>query len=62
MDDNKIADNWDEHKKKLQETYPQLTDEELMLEIGKEKELLERLQKKLGKTKQEIYKWLHIMG
>ena len=41
---------------------PDLTDQDLVYEIGKEEELLERLQKKLNKNEHEIRKWLSLMG
>lgn len=57
-----IFKNWEESKKRLKQQYPHLTDEDLYYEIGKEEELLERLQGKMNKTKEEIFNWLHIMG
>ena len=57
-----FADNWPELKKILQEQYPHLTDEDLAYEIGKEGELLKRIQARLGQTDKEITNWLHLMG
>lgn len=57
-----FAENWPELKKKLQEQYPHLTDEDLAYEIGKEGELLKRIQARLGQTDKEITNWLHLMG
>lgn len=48
------AENWAEIKAKLKQTFAKLTDDDLFFEEGKETELLERLEKKLGKTIQEI--------
>jgi uncharacterized protein YjbJ (UPF0337 family) len=50
----KIKGNWDEVKGKLQQKYSDLTDDDLMFIEGKENELLGRLEKKLGQTKDEI--------
>ena len=57
-----FAENWPELKKKLQEQYPHLTDEDLAYEIGKEGELLKRIQARLGQPDKEITNWLHLMG
>lgn len=61
MQTERIND-WETKKKQLEKEYPNLTNEDLAYEIGKEKELLERLQKKMSKNKKEIWKWLSIMG
>ena len=46
--------NWNEIKGKLKQTYGQLTDDDLAFADGKEDELLGRLQKRLGRTKDEL--------
>ena len=46
--------SWNEVKGKLKQKYGQLTDDDLMFAEGKEDELLGRLQKKLGRTKDEL--------
>ena len=46
--------SWNEVKGKLKQKYGQLTDDDLMFADGKEDELLGRLQKRLGRTKDEI--------
>ena len=50
----KIKGNWDLLKGKLKQKYAKLTDDDLLYTNGKEDELLGRLEKKLGKTKEEI--------
>lgn len=45
---------WNEIKGKLKQKYGDLTDDDLTFADGKEDELYGRLQKKLGKTKEEI--------
>lgn len=45
---------WNEVKGKLKQKYGQLTDDDLTFAEGKEDELYGRLQKKLGKTKEDI--------
>lgn len=54
MNDLTIQGNWNEVKGKLKQKYSDLTDDDLAYAEGKEDELLGRLQKKLGKTKDEI--------
>lgn len=46
--------NWNELKGKLKQRYSTLTDDDLMFEEGKEDEFLGRLQRKLGKSNEEI--------
>ncbi len=48
--------NWNEIKGKLKQKFAILTDNDLLLVEGKKDELLGRLQKKLGKTKEELQK------
>ncbi|WP_103664050.1 CsbD family protein [Gracilimonas amylolytica] len=58
MNDLTIKGNWNELKGKLKQKYSDLTDDDLVFTEGKEDELFGRLQKKLGKTKDEIKKEL----
>jgi uncharacterized protein YjbJ (UPF0337 family) len=46
--------SWNEVKGKLKQTYGQLTDDDLAFAEGKDEELVGRLQKKLGKSKEEV--------
>jgi uncharacterized protein YjbJ (UPF0337 family) len=46
--------SWNEVKGKLKQKYGQLTDDDLTFADGKEDELLGRLQKRLGRTKDEL--------
>jgi uncharacterized protein YjbJ (UPF0337 family) len=46
--------SWNEVKGKLKQKYGQLTDDDLAFAEGKEDELLGRLQKRLGKSKEEL--------
>ena len=62
MDSNELQKKWPELKTILLKHYPQLTREELVMEIGKEQELLLSLQKKLGKNWKEIKNMLSLMG
>jgi uncharacterized protein YjbJ (UPF0337 family) len=58
MNDLTIKGNWNELKGKLKQKFSELTDDDLSFTEGKEDELIGRLQKKLGKTKDEIKKEL----
>jgi uncharacterized protein YjbJ (UPF0337 family) len=49
-----IKGNWNEIKGKLKQKYATLTDDDLTFAEGKEDELYGRLQKRLGKTKDEL--------
>ena len=46
--------SWNEVKGKLKQKYAQLTDDDLTFAEGKDEELLGRLEKQLGKTKEEL--------
>jgi hypothetical protein len=52
---------WKEKKTKLLKKYNNLTDEDLRYNEGNEKELMEKLSKKLGKTKQELLKLIVLL-
>lgn len=54
--------NWHKVKEAIKREHPDLTDDDLVYEIGKEAELLKRLQKKLKQNEHEIRKWLSLMG
>jgi len=49
-----IKGNWNEVKGKLKQKYADLTDDDLLFAEGKEEELVGRIQKKTGRTKEEI--------
>ena len=49
-----LKGNWNEVKGKLKQKYGQLTDDDLTFAEGKEDELLGRLQKRLGRTRDEL--------
>lgn len=54
MDKLEIKGNWNELKGKLKQKYGNLTDDDMAYAEGKEDELLGRLQKKIGKTREEV--------
>ncbi len=54
MNKLEIKGSWNEMKGKLKQKYAHLTDNDLLFAEGKEDELLGRLQKAIGRTKEEI--------
>jgi uncharacterized protein YjbJ (UPF0337 family) len=52
--DKKITVNWNEKKEKIKKKYPIITDNDLHLYEGKEKEMFENLGYKLGISKLEL--------
>jgi uncharacterized protein YjbJ (UPF0337 family) len=59
MDNLIVKGTWNTLKGKLKQAYGNLTDDDLKYEEGKEDELLGRLQKKTGKTMDELKKWFN---
>jgi len=53
-----LKGNWNDLKGKAKQQYADLTDDDLLYEEGKDDELLGRLQKKMGKTKEEVKNWI----
>lgn len=51
-----ISGNWNEMKGKLKKKYADLTDNDLMYVEGREDETLGRIQKRLGKSRDEVEK------
>jgi len=54
MNKLQIKGSWNKLKGKLKQQYGNLTDDDLVFSEGKEDELLGRLSKKLGKSKDEV--------
>jgi uncharacterized protein YjbJ (UPF0337 family) len=51
-----LTGNWEEQKNKLKQKFAALTDNDLLFVKGKKEEMIEKLQVKLGKTKEELFK------
>jgi hypothetical protein len=49
-----VVGYWDKKKEKLKQKFPFITDEDLSFGEGKEREMIELLGYKLGKSKQEL--------
>jgi uncharacterized protein YjbJ (UPF0337 family) len=56
MNKKNLSGNWEEQKAKLKEKFAALTDNDLLFVEGKKEEMISKLQSKLGKTKEELFK------
>ena len=56
MNSTEVKGNWNEQKGKLKQKFANLTDNDLMFQEGKKEEMMGKLQIKLGKTKEELYR------
>jgi len=54
MDKLEIKGRWNELKGRLKQKYADLTDDDLMYEEGEDEELLGRLQRKTGETREKL--------
>ena len=55
---DKLKGNWNVVKGKLKQQYGELTDDDLAYAEGQEDELLGRIQKKTGQSKEEVKKFI----
>lgn len=58
MDKLEYKGTWNELKGRLKQSYGSLTDDDLTYQEGQEDEMLGSLQKKLGKSRDEIVKMI----
>lgn len=58
MNKIQVKGNWTEHKGKIKQRFANLTGNKLMFEEGKKDELLGKFLFKLGKTKEELRKFV----
>jgi uncharacterized protein YjbJ (UPF0337 family) len=56
---DKLRGNWNQIKGNIKKRYADLTDDDLLYVEGKEDELVGRLQKKTGETKETIQSWFN---
>jgi uncharacterized protein YjbJ (UPF0337 family) len=54
MNTTQVKGNWNEQKGKLKQAFSNVTDDDLMFADGKKDEMYGKLQKKLGKTREEL--------
>lgn len=59
LDRLEIKGNWNVLKGKIKQQFAELTDDDLRYVEGKEDELYGRLQKKTGKSRQELIEWIN---
>jgi uncharacterized protein YjbJ (UPF0337 family) len=59
MDKLEIKGGWNELKGKIKQAYGDLTDDDLAHEEGKDDETLGRIQKKTGKTREDLVNWIN---
>ncbi|MDB5010064.1 MAG: CsbD family protein [Mucilaginibacter sp.] len=59
MDKLELKGGWNELKGKIKQAYGDITDDDLVREEGKDDELLGKLQKKTGKSREELVKWIN---
>jgi uncharacterized protein YjbJ (UPF0337 family) len=58
MDRLELKGEWNKIKGKAKQAQGDLTDDDLRREEGKDDEMVGRIQKKLGKTRDEVIDWL----
>jgi len=54
----KLKGSWNEVKGKMKQAYADLSDDDLKREEGKDDEIFGKIQQKLGKSKEEVIKWI----
>ena len=58
---DKIKGNWNQMKGNLKQKWAELTDDELLYEEGKEDEMIGKIQKKTGESKEAINTFIEDM-
>lgn len=56
--ETQIRDNWDTIRPRLQEDYTDLTNADLQYTPGQESDLIGRIQKRTGQTREEFRNWV----
>ena len=59
MDKLEVKGNWNELKGKIKQAYGDVTDDDLTYAEGQEDEALGKLQKKTGKSREELVDWIN---
>ncbi len=59
MDRLRIKGNWNELKGRIKQKWGDLTDDDLTYEEGKDDELIGKIQKKTGRTQEEIIDYIN---
>jgi uncharacterized protein YjbJ (UPF0337 family) len=58
----KVTGNWEDQSKQLKGKFSQLTDSDLKFEKGKENEMLNRVEKRLNKKREEVINIINKTG
>ena len=56
MNTDELKENWEKQKGKLKQKFATLTNNDFLFTEGKKEEMIGKLQIKLGKSKEELYK------
>jgi uncharacterized protein YjbJ (UPF0337 family) len=59
MDRLRFKGNWNEMKGKIKQRWGDLTDDDLQFQEGKEDELVGRIQKKTGESREEVIRYIN---
>lgn len=59
MDKLEIQGRWNELKGKVKKAYADLTEDDLTYAEGQEEELIGKIQKRTGKGREELVKWIN---
>lgn len=62
MDELELRGRWNELKGKAKQAHGDLTDDDMRWEEGKDEEFFGRMQRKLGKSKDEVVSWIRSLG
>ena len=54
----KLKGDWNETKGKIKKAYADLTEDDLKRDEGNDDVLVGKLQQKLGKTKEDVVRWI----
>ena len=59
MDRLELKGSWNETKGKMKKAYADLTDDDMLREEGKDDVMLGKIQKRTGKSREELVKWIN---
>jgi uncharacterized protein YjbJ (UPF0337 family) len=59
MDNLRIKGNWNQVKGKIKQRWGNLTDDDLSYQEGREDELLGRIQKRTGESREEVIRYIN---
>lgn len=62
MNNLRIKGNWNELKGQLKQRFSNLTDDDLMYQEGREDELIGRIQRKTGKSQDEVINFINSLS